>query len=561
MEIEELVESFLVNMGCSISGRYTFIKDDGYNFLETTPDKVVKVGNLNIPLNKAMVNTVALNQDVSVAGLYFSRDVKMKIADFYDRGVTDNNVTELSNYVTNTGKVYFTDFVKYSYKKFQLNEKILQYVMSLAYVAICTLNNNIVDVLKRYQIDLSNAKIEAMNYQNQLNAESMALAINAPKMTFAKTYNLNGWLNPSFTMAYTTSSVSDSALRGSFMANSTIASIKNSSEETSAIKKALLEIGNVVDNVALKFNADLMEILVLKLKDIFNEDVYNNVKDLEKNPANLKEWIKVIDNIEVKDFETIKEIRDYYQVNLSDELESSIKNKLYNYYTKENKCDYDGIDLKLYKYLNNKEIDYKIANSNIYNYLYNLIKVENSKNKVNNKNYNKIRDLLTSCSYMKNEDKQALIKYIDDLTKYYKKNYTSKIIYMSISIVALVLFIVAIALIVKNIQLLCKEYVWAVFVLYPVMVIWLYQLITKGAIKIVDGFKAIITGSGSEPKEMDESAREKTLQIFLCLFFGFIGAHRFYEGDILKGILYAATWGFFGIGIVVDLIRIIFDLY
>ena len=55
--------------------------------------------------------------------------------------------------------------------------------------------------------------------------------------------------------------------------------------------------------------------------------------------------------------------------------------------------------------------------------------------------------------------------------------------------------------------------------------------------------------------------REKTLQIFLCLFFGFIGAHRFYEGDILKGILYAATWGFLGIGIVVDLIRIIFDLY
>ena len=42
--------------------------------------------------------------------------------------------------------------------------------------------------------------------------------------------------------------------------------------------------------------------------------------------------------------------------------------------------------------------------------------------------------------------------------------------------------------------------------------------------------------------------KNKWISLFLCLFFGYIGAHKFYEGKHLMGIIYALTGGLFGIG-------------
>lgn len=51
--------------------------------------------------------------------------------------------------------------------------------------------------------------------------------------------------------------------------------------------------------------------------------------------------------------------------------------------------------------------------------------------------------------------------------------------------------------------------------------------------------------------------KNKWVAFFLCLFLGFLGIHRFYEGKILTGILYLFTLGLFGVGIIVDLILIL----
>ncbi len=53
-------------------------------------------------------------------------------------------------------------------------------------------------------------------------------------------------------------------------------------------------------------------------------------------------------------------------------------------------------------------------------------------------------------------------------------------------------------------------------------------------------------------------ARNKWVAFFLCLFFGLIGAHKFYEGKTGMGILYLFTGGLFVIGAVIDLIALLF---
>ncbi|MDE5670211.1 MAG: TM2 domain-containing protein [Eubacterium sp.] len=52
-------------------------------------------------------------------------------------------------------------------------------------------------------------------------------------------------------------------------------------------------------------------------------------------------------------------------------------------------------------------------------------------------------------------------------------------------------------------------------------------------------------------------AKNKWVAFALCFFLGYLGAHKFYEGKIVLGIFYIFTVGFFGIGVIIDLISIL----
>ena len=48
--------------------------------------------------------------------------------------------------------------------------------------------------------------------------------------------------------------------------------------------------------------------------------------------------------------------------------------------------------------------------------------------------------------------------------------------------------------------------------------------------------------------------KNKWVSVLLCLFLGYFGGHKFYEGKIGMGILYLFTGGLFMIGVIIDLI-------
>ncbi len=52
--------------------------------------------------------------------------------------------------------------------------------------------------------------------------------------------------------------------------------------------------------------------------------------------------------------------------------------------------------------------------------------------------------------------------------------------------------------------------------------------------------------------------KNKWVSFFLCLFLGVLGIHKFYEGKVIFGIVYLLTGGIFGIGVIVDLILLLF---
>lgn len=60
-----------------------------------------------------------------------------------------------------------------------------------------------------------------------------------------------------------------------------------------------------------------------------------------------------------------------------------------------------------------------------------------------------------------------------------------------------------------------------------------------------------LSGSGAKVKD-------KRVALLLCGFLGVIGAHKFYEGKFLLGVVYVCTLGLCGVGVVIDFIILLF---
>lgn len=75
--------------------------------------------------------------------------------------------------------------------------------------------------------------------------------------------------------------------------------------------------------------------------------------------------------------------------------------------------------------------------------------------------------------------------------------------------------------------------------------------------------KEVLTMLEDEAKQtksvdkIETSNKSRLVAFLLCYIFGMFGAHRFYVGKKGTAILYILTFGLFGIGLLIDTLRII----
>ena len=91
--------------------------------------------------------------------------------------------------------------------------------------------------------------------------------------------------------------------------------------------------------------------------------------------------------------------------------------------------------------------------------------------------------------------------------------------------------------------------------------------VTETINKVLPSTSARVNENGATDKTAISFGVEKTADgkrllnkwvvLILAIFGGVFGVHRFYEGKIFTGILFLLTFGFFGIGLFVDILLIL----
>ena len=73
--------------------------------------------------------------------------------------------------------------------------------------------------------------------------------------------------------------------------------------------------------------------------------------------------------------------------------------------------------------------------------------------------------------------------------------------------------------------------------------------------------KETIKSLAKSGKKEPVSGNEKTVALILLILVGALGIHKFYLGQIGPGILYLFTGGLCGIGLIIDLVKLLTDTY
>ncbi len=106
-----------------------------------------------------------------------------------------------------------------------------------------------------------------------------------------------------------------------------------------------------------------------------------------------------------------------------------------------------------------------------------------------------------------------------------------------------------------------------VYILALIISYSMFNADTLFGIVLIFGGIAIVTMRKGDKRNMQMrdryniSYKNKFLTLLLCVFLGFLGVHYFYVKRPFMGLFYMFTLGFFGIGWLIDIIRIAFGTF
>lgn len=110
-----------------------------------------------------------------------------------------------------------------------------------------------------------------------------------------------------------------------------------------------------------------------------------------------------------------------------------------------------------------------------------------------------------------------------------------------------------------NICLHISFFVWLISLLgslFGIEVLSVISIISSIFFWLVCDVVVIICEDKSNSNDEWKSPKSRKVDTLLCLFLGFAGAHRFYEKKYATGVLWFLTFGLFGIGYLVDFIKV-----
>lgn len=437
MDTNEILENYLISNGCSISNKYGYILDDNYDYLKDEKSKKVEIASKTISLDKPSKNTVKLNvvmfNSKYILHSYMTKHLNEMTSD----------IANFSNFLFNAGLVYFTDYLKYLNNKFSIDEKLLNNLINLTNANIKSLKESLNQTIIRHQNKMNQINQDITNSINNSNARTIAEAANAARYTFGQvdySSSLFGDGYLAYGSSFSVTGKSQATLNNEINSNISYANFLGSKNKNIANQKILIETYDMFLNLIDKFNFDLKEILMLKLPNLFNEYIINNDSDLQKNPTNLNSWMKIVKDINKEDFDKLKEILDFYELNILSYIKSKAISNILNYYNENNKCDYEDNYLQLYSFFtNNGDITLeKDFQNKIYNSV--LSKASSDKLKLDDKVI-----IINDCDYLIKENKDKIIKKFRDekkATKKFNKSILTKVILLIIPLIAIIAFLV-----------------------------------------------------------------------------------------------------------------------
>ena len=402
MELREKIDNYLISQGCSISNNYAYIIDNNYDYNKKESEEKVELCGYSIPLNSIMRNNVELSNSQIGASFVFAQYLQEAASD------QNNQVFDICDIANKGAVVYYTDFLKYVSDKFKINDSIFENLTNLIGASINSTRDSIDKILTKNQL----AQLEAVEKGNaeraSMDTRAVAEAARASRVTFSQSFTEAGLISGinTYGRSYSSSTMTQSELNASFGASSFCAYQTESFEKRWANETSINDLMKAISKEVENFNKNLTEILIVKMSDRFNRDVYSNVEDLEKNPLYIDGYSKIVEKLEEKDIPEFKKVMEYYTIDYLPTLEITLVPHLVEDYKKNLNCNYDGIDRKLYEALKPTK---EFILPNAQKQFFDIIKAEIDKKKESTKEkYEEEKKLIEDCIYLTDHSRMKL---------------------------------------------------------------------------------------------------------------------------------------------------------